>query len=75
MVACSAFGPALEGGTVDLDGAPALTTDEMVVMRLTAFSIDGLPRGRLEDVSQSVINEGLQCAVDRCQPHRIPAGA
>ena len=62
-------GPPLDSGAFDLDGASAVTADEVVVMPHRAAPVGGLTVAGADQVELAGVGHHQQGAVDGCQPN------
>ncbi len=73
MLGAGLLGPALDRGALDLDGAPAVATDEVMVVGVGgAQPVARLTLGGAQHVDPVVLGEGRQRAVDGGQTDALP---
>lgn len=76
VAARHARGPALDLFALDLEGLPARSAHDMVMMlSVRAAPVDGLAVRLPDDVDLAGLGKSLQCPVHRSQPNATSGGA
>lgn len=77
MLVGDMVGPPLDGGSLDLDGAPAVAADEMVVVVAVGLRrlVAGDPIPGVNALHQPQVGERLERAVDGGDPDRTAGPA